>query len=138
MDEYEEQEQDDIDDQTETEVGDGDEDEDEEDDEEEELHIESTPRDKSTYSKIRTITKIPDEERRSSHVMQEYEYARVLAYRAKKIASGQTFSDLKSEDPIQIAKDEIANGKTGLKIRRFITETKYEEWAVSELLVLQK
>ena len=106
----------------------------EDDDDETDIVMQS--KDKSSYSKIRYIKTVPKEDRRSSHIMQTYEYARVIAVRAKQISNGSTFSELKSDDPIELAKDEVKNGRCPLKIRRKIAVDTYEVWDVNELLVM--
>jgi DNA-directed RNA polymerase I, II, and III subunit RPABC2 len=75
-------------------------------------------------------------EKRITHdYMSSFEYCEAVSIRARHIENGSTtFVPIEpGDDPISIAKREIAEKKCPLKIRRMLTSTTAEEWDVNEL-----
>jgi DNA-directed RNA polymerase subunit K/omega len=78
---------------------------------------------------------IPANKRRSSEVMSEFEYTRVVSERAQQIQNGaQIFIDVEPHmNEIEIAKLEIKLKQCPLAIRRMYNEHVGEEWSVNEM-----
>jgi len=98
------------------------------------ISIGSIYRDKQNSSNIQIMNIVPDDERRSSHILQVSELAQVIAMRAQQISNGMSFSDLESHDPIALAKDEVKTNRCPLKIRRKVGPHTYEIWKINELV----
>jgi len=83
---------------------------------------------------------IPSNERVSSNLMNEYEYARLISLRAKQIAAGSKVF-INDEDSIshltnatEIAKKELFDKRSPLIVRRKIGD-RYEYWTARELVI---
>jgi DNA-directed RNA polymerase subunit K/omega len=78
---------------------------------------------------------IPANKRRTSEVMSEFEYTRVVSERAQQIQNGaQIFVDIEPHmNEIDIAKLEIKLKCCPLAIRRMHNEQVGEEWSVNEM-----
>ena len=72
---------------------------------------------------------------KTTEYLTKYERARVLGIRAMQIANGAPVSfDIGREiDPLNIAEEELKQGKTPLIIRRHLPDGTYEDVAVNEL-----
>ena len=71
----------------------------------------------------------------TTEYLTKYEKARVLGIRAMQIANGAPVQiDIGHEvDPLNIAEEELKQGKTPLIIRRHLPDGTYEDVAVNEL-----
>jgi len=79
----------------------------------------------------------PSELRRTSEIMTQAEYTRVISERAKQIENGaDIFIESGNEiDPIKIAKNEIKKKQSPMQIKRKISPYIYEIWTVNELVI---
>ncbi len=88
-----------------------------------------------THEPINTIYIMPKNERRTSEIISEYEYARVVGERAQQLQNGAQplvkIDDLMTE--IEIAKLEIKLRMCPLRIRRMYNKKLGEEWSVNEM-----
>lgn len=80
------------------------------------------------------INRIPDNERISNNLLTKYEKTRIIYTRAEQIARGEAPTiNTKLTDSIEIAEEELKQGKIPFKIRRYIG-AKYEEWNIKDLI----
>jgi DNA-directed RNA polymerase subunit K/omega len=99
--------------------------------------------DRTEYKPIteQKIIYVPTEQRICSEVMTKFEYARVLAIRAKQLEdSNIAYTDVKDiTDPIKMAQKEIADKMCPLAIIRVRTADGHtiiaEKWKVNELAI---
>ncbi|XP_074660513.1 DNA-directed RNA polymerases I, II, and III subunit RPABC2-like [Tubulanus polymorphus] len=80
---------------------------------------------------------VAPENRITTPYMTKYERARVLGTRALQIAMcAPVMVELEGEtDPLQIAMKELKAGKIPIRIRRYLPDGSYEDWAIDELII---
>lgn len=85
-----------------------------------------------------TVYRLP-EDAVTSEVMTRFEYAEVISIRAKQIENGgPIFTNIGNlTDPIDIAKQEIADKKCPLTIIRMIAHNIEEKWNVNDMAIPQ-
>lgn len=115
----------------------------EEDDEDEEsIIVDETDDIEECKKKELSYILVPDDERKTSNILQKFEYVAVVTARAHQIAGGgeiyiSDISDCGTE--IEIAKKEVSMRRCPLSVKRYIgtkNNTKYYEiWKVNELLL---
>jgi len=113
-------------------------DEDEETDEEsvEEQIFEEIGEPLEVSDEYSIIDMIPDCEKITSEYLTKSEATHVIAVMAEHISKyGTIFIETTSDDPIMIAKDHLKKRKCWLKIRRFISKNKCEEWDVNQMVL---
>lgn len=78
---------------------------------------------------------VKDEDRLSNNIMTKYECTRILSFRTKQITLGAKImlKDVQHLTIPEIAKLELKNKMTPLKIKRPLPNNKYEIWKISEL-----
>jgi DNA-directed RNA polymerase subunit K/omega len=83
------------------------------------------------------IIKTPKKYRRTSEIMTQAEYTRVLAERAKQIENGSPITvDIKDETDLRkIAITEILQKQCPLQIQRMVTKNIMEIWSVNEMII---
>ena len=84
---------------------------------------------------------VPENDRCCRKIISDFELSKVLSIRSTQISNtGISFSEIKTTDPIELAKDEIKHKKCPLKILRRIdineTIPRYEIWSVNELEII--
>ena len=80
--------------------------------------------------------KVPDLERITSHFMTKYEKARVLGTRALQISKNAPLMIVPlpgESDPYKLAERELNERKIPFIIRRYLPDSSYEDWKLSEL-----
>ncbi|KAG5192958.1 DNA-directed RNA polymerases I [Tribonema minus] len=79
----------------------------------------------------------PAQERITSKYMTKYEKARILGTRALQISmNAPIMVDLENmTDPLKIAEKELRERKIPIKIRRYLPDGSYEDWALEELMI---
>jgi len=98
---------------------------------------------KDKKAEAKSIEKIiiPDNKRNCRAVISDFELSKVLSIRSTQIATtGISFSEMKTINPIELAKDEIRLKKCPLKIMRRVdiyeNIPKYEIWSINELEII--
>ena len=81
--------------------------------------------------------KVPANERKTTKFLTKFERARVLGTRALQISmNAPVCVPIENEtDPLQIAQKELEAGKIPIIIRRYLPNSDYEDWKVSELQI---
>ena len=81
--------------------------------------------------------KIDKDKRVTLPYLTKFEKARLIGTRAVQISMGaKTNIKFNGFDPIQIATEELNTKNLPLIIRRHLPNNKYEDWSVSELMIL--
>ena len=83
----------------------------------------------------RGLRKVLDKERITSRFMTKYERARILGARALQISKNAPLMVDPGEesDPYKLAEMELQNRKVPFIVRRYLPDSSYEDWKVSEL-----
>ena len=91
--------------------------------------------DKYEISTHKNIIIVPDDHRKTSERMTEYEWTEVVSHRAKQIENGSSvFANVGDlDDPIKMAEEEIKQKKCPLSIRRMHNDIIAEVWGVNEM-----
>lgn len=84
-----------------------------------------------------TLKNINKSTRKMSPFITIYEKMRLIGIRAEQISTGApVFTDVgELDNPIEIAKKELAEGKTPLIVRRRINGGDYEDWRLTDLII---
>jgi DNA-directed RNA polymerase I, II, and III subunit RPABC2 len=87
--------------------------------------------------KDKKMQKIEKDKRVTLPYLTKFEKARVIGTRAVQISMGaKTNVQFSKFDPIEIATKELHTKNLPLIIRRHLPNNKYEDWSVSELMIL--
>lgn len=83
---------------------------------------------------------VPKNERKTSHIITEYERTRLVGMRANQIANGSqpTVDYGNLIDPLKIADLEFRLKRLPLIIKRNLPNGTYEEWTVDEMIYLKR
>ena len=83
----------------------------------------------------RGLRRVPDKDRITSRFMTKYERARILGSRALQISKNAPLMVDPGEesDPYKLAEMELDKRKVPFIVRRYLPDSSYEDWKVSEL-----
>lgn len=95
--------------------------------------------DSNTYIKIQPM-RIPDDERETGNIMTYYEMTRVIGTRAQQFnfSAPPLLEGIEGLHPAKMAYLELLRGMTPYIIRRHLPGKKYEDWKVSELVLIHE
>jgi DNA-directed RNA polymerase subunit K/omega len=100
---------------------------------------------------VKIIIKVPDNERRTTNILSQYEFAKIIGLRAQQIANGDTnipvifvdadeiINSTSIEKEREIAEKEIREKRCPYKVRKQYQQGNkvyYEDWDVNHMIII--